>query len=250
MQLPTKVLIIDDEELARKLIRTFLQKYPDIEVVGECGNGFDGLKLIQELNPDLLFLDIQMPKITGLEMLELMEHYPAVIFTTAYDQYAVKAFELNAVDYLLKPFSRERFEASLQKVLDKRSSETLSSSKEKYNALTDEKVDFLNRIVVKTGNKVKIIQVDDILYIEAQDDFVMIFTSEGKYLKGKTMKYYEAHLYPDDFIRVHRSYIVRADQILHIEPYEKDSHILILKCGSKLPVSKSGYSKLREVLKF
>jgi len=243
-----RTVIIDDEELGRKLIRNFLQKHPEIEIVGECANGFEGLKCIQEQNPDLLFLDIQMPKITGLEMLELLEHYPSVIFTTAYDQYAVKAFELNAVDYLLKPFSRERFDAALHKVITQ-----MESKKENtvdYSSISDGRSDYLNRIVVKIGNKVKIILVEDVHYIEAQDDFVMIYTTDGKYLKGKTMKFYEAHLLPEDFIRVHRSYIVNAAQILNIEPYEKDSHILILRCGAKVPVSKSGYVKLKKSLRF
>lgn len=245
-----RAIIIDDEELARKLIRNFLDNYPEIDIIGECANGFEGIKIIQELKPDLLFLDIQMPKITGFEMLELLDEYPSIIFTTAYDQYAIKAFEINALDYLLKPFSRARFDTAIKRVLDKQAANQEMSDAPKYSSISEEREEYLNRIVVKTGSKVKIISVDDIHYLEAQDDFVMIYSSEGKYLKGKTMKYYEAHLSPEDFIRAHRSYIVKADQILQIEPYEKDSHLLVLKCGSKIPVSRNGYAKLKEVLRF
>ena len=180
-------------------------------------------------------------------MLELLDDPPEIIFTTAYDQYAIKAFELNAVDYLLKPFSEERFREAVNKALER-----LKTRKNiNYSALKqhiDKTTETLSRIVVKTRNEIRLIPADQILYIEAQDDYVMIYTPSGKFLKQKTMKYFEDHLGRDEFIRVHRSYLVRTDQISKLEPYEKNSWLLILKNGVKIPVSRSGYGLLREVL--
>jgi len=242
------VIIIDDEKLARDLIGNFLQTFENIKIVDECKNGFDGIKSINENNPDLVFLDIQMPKLNGFEMLELLESNPNIIFTTAFDQYALKAFEVNAVDYLLKPFSRERFSNAVNKVIDK-----INNSKANTKPLpqksefiqSDEK---LNRIVVKKNNKIVIIPVEDITYIEAQDDYVSISTTEGSFLKQNRMKYYEEHL-PDQFIRIHRSYIANLNEIKEIALLEKDSHVVVLKSGGKLPVSKSGYKKLKEMIR-
>jgi two-component system, LytTR family, response regulator len=242
-----KCVIIDDEPLARMVIKEYLQTYTDIEVVQECNDGFEGVKAIQQVQPDLIFLDIQMPKINGFEMLELIDNPPQVIFTTAFEEYAIKAFEAHAVDYLLKPFSKERFDKALQKLLS-----------QKANVITPQKLEILeeatkspvqsNRIVVKDGGKIKIIPVAQIQYLEAADDYVKIHTAEGVFLKKKTMQYFEDSLQQQQYIRIHRSYIVNASLITRIDPYEKDSHIALLSTGGKLPISKAGYIKLKEVL--
>jgi len=242
-----KAIIIDDEKLARDLIRNYLQQFDSIQIIDECENGFEGIKSINENNPDLIFLDIQMPKLNGFEMLELIEENYNIIFTTAYDQYALKAFDVNAIDYLLKPFSRDRFKKAVSKVIKKinNSDEPFGKSQLPELVSTDEK---LKRIVVKKNNKIVIIPVDKIKYIEAQDDYVNIVTPEGSFLKQNRMKYYEEHL-PDSFIRIHRSYIANLDEIKEIALLEKDSHIVILKSGEKLPVSKSGYKLLKEIIR-
>lgn len=241
-----KVLIIDDEPLARSIVQEYLQQFPQIEVVQECGDGFEGVKAIMQHQPDLIFLDVQMPKINGFEMLELVDHAPAVIFATAFDEYALKAFEAHAVDYLLKPFSKERFNKAVEKFLENQPKkpevtaallETAASSPAQHD-----------RIVVKTGTKIKVIPIQEVIYLEAADDYVNIHTAAGAFLKNKTMSFFEQILDPDLFTRVHRSYIVRVEQIIRIDPYEKETHILILKSGAKIPVSKAGYAKLKLVL--
>ena len=215
-------------------------------------DGFSGLKAINELKPDIVFLDIQMPKLTGLELVELIEDMPLIIFTTAYDEYAIKAFELNAIDYLLKPYSPERLSKAVEKAIDKSKNKSLKHAN--YKGVSETKAELtneiLNRIVVKNGTKIKIIPVEETTYLEAQDDYVMIYTNEGRYLKQATMKYFEASLSTEIFARIHRSYIVKIDQIKQIEPYEKDSHIAILKNDAKLKISKSGYKNLKEKLRF
>lgn len=243
-----RALIIDDEPLARMMVKEYLQNFEQIEVIQECNDGFEGLKAIQQHNPDLVFLDVQMPKINGFEMLELVEQQPAVIFTTAFDEYAIKAFEAHAVDYLLKPFSKERFNKAIEKYLaqaptpsqPKRTEELLETA-----ALSPAQHE---RIVVKTGTKVKIIPVADVEYLAADDDYVSVYTSEGSYLKNKTMNFFEQTLDPRQFVRVHRSYMIAIQQITRIDPYEKDAHLAILKSGAKIPVSKTGYARLKQVL--
>jgi two-component system, LytTR family, response regulator len=243
-----KAIIIDDERLARSLVKEYLSNYEDIEIKAECNDGFEGLKAIQEHQPDLIFLDIQMPKINGFEMLELIDQPPAVIFTTAFDEYAIKAFDNHAVDYLLKPFSKERFDKALEKW------KAMYEPKENSPALR-QVMDTVShspiqreRIVVKSGSSIIVIPVDDILYMEAADDFVKIYTRKGHWLKNKTMAHFEQQLDTSKFIRVHRSYIVNISEITRLDPYEKDSHILLLKSGEKIPVSKTGMVKLKEVL--
>ncbi len=245
-----RTILIDDEPLARSLLRNFLDEIQEVEIVGEYENGFEGLKGITDLKPDLIFLDVQMPKLNGFEMLELLVDIPHVIFVTAYDQYAVKAFESNAVDYLLKPYSRERLIAAFQKakeLIDKPAKPT------KVKELIDDhqaQIETIDRIAVRTGTKIKIIYTGEVEYLESQDDYVMIYTADGKYLKQKTMKYYENNLPHQSFIRVHRSYIVRIDFVEQIELYEKDSYIIKLKNNQTIPVSKSGYNRLRTALNF
>jgi two-component system LytT family response regulator len=242
-----RALLIDDEPLSREIIKTYLRKFDDMEVVGECNDGFEGVKAIQQHSPDLIFLDIQMPKINGFEMLELIDQPPAVIFTTAFDEFAIRAFETSAVDYLLKPFSEERFMKAIEKLREKLSAasptetskllETASASPSQHN-----------RVVVKTGNKVKIIPIQDVHYMEADDDYVKIVTTEGSYLKNKTMQHYENTLDPLLFVRVHRSYIIQVNQITRIDPYQKETHMAVLRDGKQIPVSKTGYSKLKSIL--
>ncbi|MGD9992757.1 MAG: LytR/AlgR family response regulator transcription factor [Salinivirgaceae bacterium] len=245
-----KVLIIEDEAPAREIVKAFLKNYPEAELVGECEDGFSGLKAIKEMQPDLVFLDVQMPKITGFEMLELLDEQPQIIFTTAYDQYAIKAFEMNAVDYLLKPFSKERFNQAMEKVQTKEAASDTGEKLQKVIQTLDEKSEKLFRIAVKKGGDIHMIPVEELLYIEAKDDYVMLYTAKGRYLKEKTMKYYENHLDEQEFVRVHRSYIVRVDQVKRLEPYGKSSYLAILSQGQKINVSLSGYRKLKEVLSF
>jgi len=245
-----KVIIIDDEPLARSIVAEYLQSYPQLQLVQECSDGFDGIKAIMQHQPDIIFLDIQMPKITGFEMLELVEQPPAVIFTTAFDEYAIKAFETHAVDYLLKPFSKERFDKAVQKWLDQKAITAPAPA-----AATESLLETASlapgqnqRIVVKNGAKIKIIPVHEVLYLEAADDYVKIHTADSYYLKNKTMAHFEKVLDAQQFARCHRSYMVNVQHIVRIDPYEKDGHIAILKSGAKVPVSKTGYVKLRQVL--
>lgn len=242
-----KVIIIDDEPLARSVVKEYLQQHPELELAQECGDGFEGLKAIQQYKPDLVFLDIQMPKITGFEMLELIEEPPAVIFTTAFDEYAIKAFESHAVDYLLKPFNQERFDKALAKWKEQKNPGAEKATQELIESASLSPAQN-QRIVVKNGSKIKIIPVHDVLYLEAADDYVKIHTTEGYFLKNKTMTHFEKALDPQLFVRSHRSYIVNVQQITRIDPYEKDNHVAILRSGAKVPVSRNGYGKLREVL--
>src|ERR1700761_169223 len=245
-----RALIIDDEPLARMVVLEYLQPFEQIQVIQECNDGFEGLKAIQQHQPDLIFLDVQMPKINGFEMLELVDKAPAVIFTTAFDEYAIKAFEAHAVDYLLKPFSRDRFNKAIEKFLASAPAPDAPANKETEKLLeyTAQSPAQHERIVVKTGTKVKIIPVADVQYLQADDDYVSVFTQEGSYLKNKTMSFFEQTLDARQFVRVHRSYIVSVQEITRIDPYEKDSHLAILKSGAKIPVSKTGYVKLKQVL--
>jgi two-component system, LytTR family, response regulator len=246
-----RTVIIDDETPAREIIKYYLKDLENIEVISECSDGFSGLKTISSMKPDLVFLDIQMPRLTGIELVEVLTEKPEIIFTTAYDQFAIRAFELNAVDYLLKPFPKRRFLDAVKKATDK--IESGSGNKEPASLLLakmPEPATPVNRIVVRKGNAINLIPVDKIRYVEAQDDYVMIYHNDGKALKQQTMKFYEDSLSKTDFVRIHRSYIVRVEEIKRIEPYGKDNHIAILQSGDKLPVSRAGYKHLKEELNF
>lgn len=240
-----KAIIIDDEPLARTVAQEYLLQHKDIEIVAQCGDGFEGVKAIQQHKPDIVFLDIQMPKISGFEMLELIDDRPAIIFTTAFDEYAIKAFEANAIDYLLKPYSQERFDNAV--------------AKWKMGAKTEDKVEKLmgtsqlyteesSRIVIKNGGDISIVPTQDIHYIEAYDDYVKIFTKDTYFLKKKTMNYYESVLNATDFFRTHRSFIVNLKELTRIEPLEKNSYVAVLRTGKKIPVSRASYSQLKEKL--
>jgi two-component system LytT family response regulator len=239
-----KTILIDDEPLARSITREYLSAYPQIEIAQECNDGFEGVKAITLHKPDLIFLDIQMPKINGFEMLELLDPCPAVIFTTAFDEYAIKAFESHAIDYLLKPFSKERFDKALQKWLAQKDTSSAMKIVNDQIRQPEER----NRIVVKEGGNIRIIPVNDIHYVEAYDDYVKIFTQKEMFLKKKTMSFYENSLDPNQFVRVHRSYLIQLSQLTRIEPLEKDTHVALLKSGVRIPLSKSGYAKLKTVL--
>lgn len=241
-----KVIIIDDEPLARSIVKEYLLQYKEMELVQECNDGFEGVKAINLHQPDLIFLDIQMPKINGFEMLELIDNPPLVIFTTAFEEYAIKAFETLAVDYLLKPFSKERFDKAIQKLLMQQKN---SADRTKDIIETAAKSPAQsNRVVVKDGGKIKIIPVTQIHYLEAADDYVKIITSEGAFLKKKTMQFFEDSLRPFHFARIHRSYIINTQLITRIDVHEKDTHLALLSTGVRLPVSKTGYARLKEIL--
>ncbi len=245
-----KVLIIDDEPPARDIIRHYLSGDPDIELSGECENGFEAIKMINELKPDLIFLDVQMPKLTGFELLEILPDPPQIVFTTAYDEFAIKAFEMNAVDYLLKPFAKARLYQAIDRARQRLESKTpvVQQGIEELRAKLDDSTEELDRVVARLGSKIIVMPIDKIWYIEAQDDYVMVYSEQGNYLKEKTMKYFETHLAPKGFIRIHRSHLVNVAQILSVELYGKDTHLVMLKCGAKLKTSAEGYKRLRELL--
>ncbi len=240
-----RTILIDDEPLARDIVRFYLSDHPEIEVIAECCDGFEGLKAITLHKPDLIFLDIQMPKISGFEMLELVDDKPAVIFTTAFDEYAIKAFEVNAVDYLLKPIDKPRFDAAIKKLSGRLNPQGNTEAVLDAAALSPAQN---NRVVVKKDGVIKIIPTADINYLEADDDYVKLNTVDGIFHKNKTMVYFEQTLDSTQFIRIHRSYIINLAQVTKIELKEKDSYVVLLKSDIWLPVSKTGYLKLKTAL--
>jgi two-component system LytT family response regulator len=238
-----KTLLIDDETPARKLVEAYLTNHPTIEIIGEATNGFEGLKMINELKPDLIFLDVQMPKLTGFELLELLDtHVPEIIFCTAYDEYALKAFEHNAVDYLLKPFTQKRLLEAVNKIA------TAAKIVEKRVVKEISLPESLERIVVKDRSEITIIDIQDIDFLEAQVDYVGIHTKAGKFLKKQTMTHYESALPTSQFIRIHRKFILNVNQLAKIDKYGKETYSVILKNGQQLIASASGYARLKEVL--
>lgn len=240
------VIIVDDEPLARAIVKEYLKGHEDFEILAECGDGFEGIKKISELKPDLVFLDIQMPKINGFEMLELLQDLPSVIFTTAFDAYALKAFEASAIDYLLKPFAQDRFDAALSKwrKIGRKGNGNLVSLQEMEHKQPDEHL----RVVIKDGSEIKIVPTMDVQYIEAYDDYVKIFTKEKYHLKKKTMNYFERALDPNQFVRIHRSYIININELTKIESFEKNSYVAILRSGKRVPISRTAYGPLKERL--
>ncbi len=249
---PLKVVIVDDEALARGVIREFLGGHQDVEIVAECGNGFDAVKAVSELTPDLLFLDVQMPKLNGFEVLELLGRSVPVIFTTAYDKYALQAFEVHAVDYLLKPFSEERFSEALSRARGRLSGRDAGEPSDvDVDALVAQarpRQGPLERVLIRDGAQVHVIPAGRIDYVEAQDDYVS-FVADGKsYLKDQTLATVEASLDPGRFVRVHRSYLLNIERIARVELYAKDSRVAILHDGRRLPVSRAGYARLSKLL--
>jgi two-component system LytT family response regulator len=245
-----RAIIVEDEKPARELVKAFLKNHENIELVCECDNGFDGVKAINDMKPDLVFLDIQMPKLTGFEMIELLDDVPDVIFTTAFDQYAIKAFELSAVDYLMKPFSKQRFSEAIDKVYQRLNQQSENPKIKEFANQVKEDTEEIERIFVKTGSKIDVVPVPEIVRIESEDDYVEIFTAKGKFLKKETMNYLEKVLPKDTFVRVHRSSIINLNNIQKIEKYGKDSSMVILKDGSRVNVSKSRIKDLKNQLGF
>ena len=243
-----RVVIVDDEELARSVVREYLQEHADVEIVGECANGFEAVKAVADLHPDLLFLDIQMPRLDGFEVLELIGDSTDVIFVTAYDQYAVRAFEVHAVDYLLKPFSAERLAKALDQAKTRKTRQERLPVAALGAAARLTPGAKLERVLIRDGGHVTVIPVAKIDYVEAQDDYVS-YRSEGKqYLKQQTLADVEASLDPSRFVRIHRSYILNIERLSKLELYAKDSHAAILRDGTRLPVSRTGYSRLNALL--
>jgi two-component system LytT family response regulator len=241
-----RALIVDDEDLARHVIREFLQSHPEIDIAAECANGMEAVKAVAEHRPNLIFLDVQMPKLTGFDVLELIGTDVPVIFVTAYDQYAMRAFDVHAVDYLLKPIGRERFDAAVERAKT-RLGEKMAAPAE-LSAAARPPQQFLERLVVKDGTKVTLIPVGKLDYAEAQDDYVALVTQGKKHLKQQTIAGLEAGLNPANFVRIHRSYIVNLERVVRIEPYAKESRIAILTDGARLPVSRAGYARLKALL--
>ena len=246
-----RAVIVDDEELARHLLREYLNQAGGVEVIAECANGFEAVKAIAERKPDLVFLDVQMPKLDGFEVLELIDPSVAVIYVTAYDQYAMRAFDAHAVDYLLKPFSPDRFKKALERARQRLGEPVpvkprISATELSAAARAPEQK--LERIVVKDGAKVHIIPLEKLDYVEAQDDYVALRSEKKNYLKQQTISSVEAQLDPKKFVRIHRSYIVNLERIARIEPYTKDSRVAVLTDGTQLPVSRSGHARLKELL--
>jgi two-component system LytT family response regulator len=243
-----RVVIVDDEPLARTVVREFLKAHPGVEVVAECGNGFDAVKAVAELSPDLMFLDVQMPKLDGFEVLDLLGRQVPVIFTTAYDQYALRAFEVHAVDYLLKPFGEERFAEALSRARARLQGRETMPDLEGLVAERRSGQGPVERVLIRDGPQVHVLPVQKIDYVEAQDDYVC-FKAEGKqYLKDQTMGALEATLDPARFVRIHRSYLLNIERIARVELYAKDSRVAILRDGTRLPVSRAGYGRLAKLL--
>ena len=255
-----RAVIVDDEELARQVLREFLTAHPEIEIAAECANGFEAVKSVAELKPDLVFLDVQMPKLDGFEVLELIGTAAAVIFVTAHDNYAIRAFEVHAVDYLLKPFGCDRFEAALTRAKNRLSSASPAAisptaqparpapSPSELAAAARPPAQYLHRIPVRDGTRVFIIPIAKLDYAEAQDDYIALCSESKKHLKQQTISSLESALDPSRFLRIHRSYIVNLERVARIEPYGKDSHVAVLHNGTQLPVSRAGYARLREFL--
>jgi len=247
-----RTLIVDDEELARKVLRELLSAHPEVEIVAECKNGLEAVKAVSEYKPDLLFLDVQMPKLTGFDVLELIGSEISVIFVTAYDEYAMKAFEVHAVDYLLKPVGKDRLASAVRRVLSRKAEKLAPHAKEltatELTAAARPAGQFAERVVVKDGTRVTLIPVAKLEYAEAQDDYVALAYEGKKHLKQQTIASLEAALDPKQFVRIHRSYIVNIERLARIEPYGKDSRVAVLSSGLKLPVSRAGYARLQSLL--
>jgi len=242
-----RVVVVDDEPLARAVVREYVAAHPGVEIVAECANGFEAVKAVSELSPDLMFLDVQMPKLSGFEVLELIGRTVPVIFTTAYDQYALSAFEVHAIDYLLKPFSAERFAEALTRARERLAARDAMP----VEALVDQtrnKQTPLERVLIRDGSRVHVLPIDTIDYVEAQDDYVAFHAGGKSYLKDQTLAAVEGLLDPARFVRIHRSYLLNIDRIARVELYAKDSRVAILKDAVKLPVSRAGYARLAKLL--
>ena len=242
-----RVAIVDDEELARRILRELLARHPDVEIVAECANGFEAVKAAAELTPDLLLLDIQMPKLDGFDVLELVGTEIPVIFVTAYDSYAIRAFEVHAVDYLLKPFGAERLAEALGRARDRIRSRERPPVRDLLAAARADRAP-LERVLIRDRADVHVIPVHKIDYVESQDDYVAVKTGGHSYLKEQTLAELEALLDPRAFVRIHRRYVLNLERLAKIELAVTDSRIAILTDGTELPISRAGYARLRELL--
>ncbi|MEM6794403.1 MAG: LytTR family DNA-binding domain-containing protein [Acidobacteriota bacterium] len=246
---PLRTVIVDDEAPARHLLREYLESVEDLEIVAECANGFEAVKAVSELEPDVLLLDIQMPKLDGFEVLELVAgagRAPAVIFISAYDRYAVRAFEIHAVDYLLKPYSRERLIEALERVRPRAADPPppVDAAQLRREAARGS----LDRVLVRDGSRIHVLPCRQLDYIEAQDDSVLLVSGELKLRKTERLTRLEEQLDPRRFVRIHRSYVLNVERLAKLELYAKDSRLAILRDGTRLPVSRAGYARLREML--
>ena len=250
MDTPLRIVIVDDEALARAVVREYAAAAPDIEIVADCANGFEAVKAVAELKPDLVLLDVQMPKLDGFEVLEVLGRDQPVIFITAYDQYALKAFEVHAVDYLLKPFSAERFQEAIARARERLRAKATMPSDEVDKIIRDAKprTGPAGRILIRDGANVHVLPVDKVDYVEAQDDYVAFKSAGKQYLKDQTLSAVEGTLDPARFVRIHRSFILNIDRIAKVELYAKDSRMAILRDGTRLPVSRAGYARLSQLL--
>ena len=260
-----RVVLVDDEAPARSLLREYLGAHAGVEVVGECANGFEAVKAIAELAPDLVFLDVQMPKLDGFEVLELLDPAPAVIFCTAYDEYALQAFEVHAVDYLLKPFGRERLAEALTRARERLAASAIGRGAVPAAAASEARAEepaaraalaraargpgrHAERIVVRDGAQVHVVPAERVDYLEAQDDYVAVHVGNATHLKHQSLSDLAESLDPDKFVRLHRSYAVNVERIARIELLAKDQRVAVLHDGRQLPVSRSGHERLKELL--
>lgn len=247
-----RTVIVDDEPLAREVLREFLAKHESIEIVAECDNGFAAVKAVSETDPDLLLLDIQMPKLDGFEVLELLDRRPIVVFVTAYDEFALRAFEVHAVDYLLKPVGERRLGTVLEhveKLLEDRSRPDSAGTNQPLERIAEAaRPTPLQRVLVRDGSQIDVVPVSRIDYIEAQDDFISIVTGDKRLRKPQRLTDLAEKLDPGRFVRIHRSYLLNIDRIDRVELYAKDSRVAILRDGTRLPISRSGYDRLRKLL--
>jgi two-component system, LytTR family, response regulator len=244
-----RALVVDDETLARQLMIEHLGNIADLEVVGQASNGFEAVKLAEELNPDVVFLDIQMPKLSGFEVLELLgERAPAVVFCTAFDEFALRAFEVHAVDYLLKPVEPARLTAAVERVAERLAKKTPAPSAQALSVAARPPGKMLERVLIRHEGRVHVLPMDRIDFVEAQDDYLEFVSGGKRYRKQQTMADLESQIDPTRFVRVHRSFIMNIERLARIDLYGKDSWLAILSDGSKLPMSRTGHAKLKEII--
>lgn len=247
-------IVVDDEEYARDIVRSLLAQDPSVHLLAECSNGAEAIEQIAALKPDIVFLDIQMPEVNGFEVIEATRdiHTPHYIFTTAYDSFALKAFEVNAIDYLLKPFDDDRFFNALKKAKDKADTSISEVMKKSLLALIDsgrqETRSYLKRISVRTGGKIHFINVEDIDWIEADNQYVKIHTGARHQVHRQSLSELETLLDPAQFIRIHRSTIVNVDSITSLEPHFRGDFVISLQDHTKLKLAKSRKEALRELM--
>jgi two-component system LytT family response regulator len=242
-----RVVIVDDEGLARQVLREYLDAEPDVAVIAECANGFDAVKVITDLKPDLVFLDVQMPKLDGFEVLELVGRRTPVVFVTAFDEFAVRAFDIHAVDYLLKPVGAERVKEALARARNRLGHEADAVPAQAIREAKRQEAP-LQRVLVRDGSRVHVIPIDDLDFVQAQDDYVCFHAGGKQYLKEQPLSEVETELDTSRFVRIHRSYILNVDRLARVEPLTRDSRIVILKDGRRLPLSRSGYTRLNALL--